>query len=145
MYNCKMSLTKKLFKEGRMLGQGLNTGKRPPTLATQFKTSVQGVLAFFYFIFFDLARLLSLLLLLLLASPSHLLLLLLSTLFGSFIRHSLAELMNNLLAKNPHYIRCIKPNTTKKPKVFDEDLVRHQVRSKEMFDETELNRQRGRQ
>ncbi|XP_014670916.1 PREDICTED: unconventional myosin-Ib-like, partial [Priapulus caudatus] len=30
--------------------------------------------------------------------------------------------------KNPNYIRCIKPNNGKNAKMFDDDLVRHQVR-----------------
>ena len=36
--------------------------------------------------------------------------------------------MKNLLAKTPHYIRCIKPNDRKRPATYDDDLVRHQVR-----------------
>ena len=36
--------------------------------------------------------------------------------------------MKNLLAKSPHYIRCIKPNDRKLKTLFDDDLVRHQVR-----------------
>lgn len=35
--------------------------------------------------------------------------------------------MKNLLAKNPHYIRCIKPNDSKQPLKVDEELLRHQV------------------
>ncbi|XP_022087036.1 unconventional myosin-Ib-like [Acanthaster planci] len=47
---------------------------------------------------------------------------------GFQFRLSVAQLMKNLLAKNPNYIRCIKPNDYKKSDVFDEKLVRHQVR-----------------
>ena len=36
--------------------------------------------------------------------------------------------MKNMMTKDPHYIRCIKPNSQKQKKLFDEDLVRHQVR-----------------
>ena len=36
--------------------------------------------------------------------------------------------MNNLKTKEPHYIRCLKPNASKKKKEFDVELVRHQVR-----------------
>jgi len=36
--------------------------------------------------------------------------------------------MKNLLAKSPHYVRCIKPNDSKSPGVFQADLCRHQVR-----------------
>lgn len=47
---------------------------------------------------------------------------------GSQFKNSVAELMKNLLAKDPNYIRCIKPNELKKSNVFEEALVRHQVR-----------------
>jgi myosin-1 len=36
--------------------------------------------------------------------------------------------MKNLLVKQPHYIRCIKPNDRKQKATFDETLVRHQAR-----------------
>ncbi len=36
--------------------------------------------------------------------------------------------MRNMLAKNPHYIRCIKPNDAKRKSHFDDSLVLHQVR-----------------
>ena len=36
--------------------------------------------------------------------------------------------MKNMLAKTPHYIRCIKPNDKKQRGLLDDDLVRHQVR-----------------
>ena len=41
---------------------------------------------------------------------------------------SVAELMKNLIAKNPHYIRCIKPNESKRKNFVEDDLIRHQVR-----------------
>ncbi|XP_070536547.1 unconventional myosin-Ib-like [Ptychodera flava] len=47
---------------------------------------------------------------------------------GSQFKNSIAALMTNLLAKNPNYIRTIKPNDFKKPDEFEEDIVRHQVR-----------------
>ncbi|XP_013388567.1 unconventional myosin-Ib-like [Lingula anatina] len=47
---------------------------------------------------------------------------------GSQFKVSVAELMKNLLSKNPNYIRCIKPNEQKRARVFEEHLVRHQVR-----------------
>lgn len=40
---------------------------------------------------------------------------------------SVGDLMKNLLAKNPHYIRCIKPNEHKKANNVDDQLIRHQV------------------
>lgn len=47
---------------------------------------------------------------------------------GTQFRASMQQLMANLLAKNPHYIRCIKPNSTKTPSKFDNELVLHQAR-----------------
>ncbi|KAL5009512.1 hypothetical protein ScPMuIL_011817 [Solemya velum] len=47
---------------------------------------------------------------------------------GSQFKVSVTELMQNLLSKNPNYIRCVKPNHDKKAKTFDIDIVRHQVR-----------------
>ncbi|CAE1316086.1 MYO1 [Acanthosepion pharaonis] len=53
---------------------------------------------------------------------------------------SVAELMKNLLSKNPNYIRCIKPNDFKKPIAFDEDLVRHQVRYLGLMENVQVRR-----
>ncbi|XP_078057212.1 unconventional myosin-Ib-like [Mustelus asterias] len=47
---------------------------------------------------------------------------------GSQFKVSVSVLMKNLLAKNPNYIRCIKPNDTKSPGRFEDDLVQSQVR-----------------
>lgn len=47
---------------------------------------------------------------------------------GTQFRTSINELTESLLRKEPHYIRCIKPNARKRPNLFDEELVRHQVR-----------------
>ncbi|XP_060108849.1 unconventional myosin-Ia-like isoform X2 [Heteronotia binoei] len=47
---------------------------------------------------------------------------------GFQFKASVATLMKNLYAKKPNYIRCIKPNDTKKPAVFTEALVQTQVR-----------------
>ncbi|KAM9321482.1 unconventional myosin-Ia [Gastrophryne carolinensis] len=47
---------------------------------------------------------------------------------GFQFRASVTTLMKNLYAKNPNYIRCIKPNSTKKSSVFDDTLVNTQVR-----------------
>jgi len=38
------------------------------------------------------------------------------------------QLIKNLTAKNPHYIRCIKPNNEKQAGIFDEELCLHQCR-----------------
>jgi myosin-1 len=41
---------------------------------------------------------------------------------------SMQTLMENLISKAPHYIRCIKPNEEKKSGLFDDKLCLHQVR-----------------
>jgi myosin-1 len=46
---------------------------------------------------------------------------------GSQFKASIATLMLSLSSKNPHYIRCIKPNSAKKAREFDTELVLHQI------------------
>lgn len=46
---------------------------------------------------------------------------------GFKIKTSATALMQTLAQCNPHYIRCIKPNETKRAKDFDLSRVRHQV------------------
>ncbi|RDD37299.1 Unconventional myosin-Ib [Trichoplax sp. H2] len=46
---------------------------------------------------------------------------------GSQFKKSVAQLMVNLLAKTPNYIRCIKPNDKQIPEDFDISIVRHQI------------------
>ncbi|XP_064613416.1 unconventional myosin-Ic-like [Liolophura sinensis] len=41
---------------------------------------------------------------------------------------SLAQLMEILMSKEPAYVRCIKPNDFKRPAIFDEKIVNHQVK-----------------
>ncbi|KAJ8981686.1 hypothetical protein NQ317_003407 [Molorchus minor] len=43
-------------------------------------------------------------------------------------KNSVNNLMSILRDKEPSYIRCIKPNDTKSPGIFDEELVRHQIK-----------------
>uniref|UniRef100_A0A3Q3VW17 Unconventional myosin-Ib n=1 Tax=Mola mola TaxID=94237 RepID=A0A3Q3VW17_MOLML len=47
---------------------------------------------------------------------------------GSQFRQSVGTLMKNLQTKNPNYIRCIKPNDKKASHIFNDSLVRHQLR-----------------
>lgn len=47
---------------------------------------------------------------------------------GTQFRASMESLMKNLLSKNPHYVRCIKPNDSKSSSTFQTDLCQHQVR-----------------
>ena len=44
-------------------------------------------------------------------------------------RTSMNELMATLMAKQPSYVRCIKPNDKKMRRVWDATLVKHQVAS----------------
>ncbi|KAK4874738.1 hypothetical protein RN001_014098 [Aquatica leii] len=46
---------------------------------------------------------------------------------GTLFKNSMSALVQNLASKEPHYIRCIKPNEIKSPTVFDEERIRHQV------------------
>lgn len=43
-------------------------------------------------------------------------------------KSSMNQLVQKLKTKNPHYIRCIKPNTKKAANDFKDEFVRHQVR-----------------
>ncbi|XP_069734098.1 unconventional myosin-If isoform X2 [Phaenicophaeus curvirostris] len=46
---------------------------------------------------------------------------------GSKIKKQANDLVNTLMKCTPHYIRCIKPNETKKPRDWEENRVKHQV------------------
>ncbi|XP_068083790.1 unconventional myosin-Ie [Anabrus simplex] len=46
---------------------------------------------------------------------------------GSKIRTQANKLVEELMKCTPHYIRCIKPNETKKPRDWEELRVKHQV------------------
>ncbi|KAK7077370.1 Unconventional myosin-Ie, partial [Halocaridina rubra] len=45
---------------------------------------------------------------------------------GSKIRSQANDLVSTLMICVPHYIRCIKPNETKKPHDWDDQMVKHQ-------------------
>lgn len=47
---------------------------------------------------------------------------------GTQFKTSLNNLMTILMSKQPSYVRCIKPNDSKKAAVFQDDLVKHQVK-----------------
>ncbi|XP_040273710.1 unconventional myosin-If isoform X2 [Bufo bufo] len=49
------------------------------------------------------------------------------TTVGSKIKKQANDLVNTLMKCTPHYIRCIKPNETKRPKDWEESRVKHQV------------------
>ncbi|KCV73289.1 myosin I [Fonticula alba] len=44
------------------------------------------------------------------------------------IRNQANELVDTLMRCTPHYVRCIKPNETKRPRDWENDRVLHQVR-----------------
>ncbi|XP_058851208.1 unconventional myosin-Ie isoform X1 [Acipenser ruthenus] len=46
---------------------------------------------------------------------------------GSKIKKQANDLVSTLMKCTPHYIRCIKPNETKRPKDWEESRVKHQV------------------
>ena len=46
---------------------------------------------------------------------------------GTLFKQSMNELVKNLATKDPHYVRCIKPNEIKSPNRFDIERVKHQV------------------
>ncbi|XP_063146862.1 unconventional myosin-If isoform X2 [Candoia aspera] len=46
---------------------------------------------------------------------------------GTKIKKQANDLVNTLMKCTPHYIRCIKPNETKKPRDWEESRVKHQV------------------
>ncbi|CAM2099182.1 unconventional myosin-Ie isoform X2 [Caretta caretta] len=46
---------------------------------------------------------------------------------GSKIKKQANDLVGTLIKCTPHYIRCIKPNETKKPRDWEESRVKHQV------------------
>ncbi|KAF1760604.1 hypothetical protein GCK72_008853 [Caenorhabditis remanei] len=47
---------------------------------------------------------------------------------GFLFKNSMSELVKQLAQKEPHYIRCIKPNEEKSSNIFDLERVEHQVR-----------------
>ena len=47
---------------------------------------------------------------------------------GTLFKNSMLALMKTIHSKEPHYVRCIKPNDAKSPVLFDKKLVEHQVR-----------------
>ena len=46
---------------------------------------------------------------------------------GTIFKNSMNELMNILASKEPHYVRCIKPNEMKSATKMDKERVIHQI------------------
>eukprot|EP00457_Paulinella_chromatophora_P000196 gb/GEZN01000196.1/.p1 GENE.gb/GEZN01000196.1/~~gb/GEZN01000196.1/.p1 ORF type:complete len:1849 (-),score=405.96 gb/GEZN01000196.1/:204-5750(-) len=61
---------------------------------------------------------------------------------GAQFKNQLKALMDTLHACNPHYVRCIKPNSKKAPRVFDGGLVLRQMRYAGLFEAIKI-RQAG--
>nr|AAC47535.1 unconventional myosin IB [Entamoeba histolytica] len=59
---------------------------------------------------------------------------------GFKIKTSANELMAALSQCQPHYIRCIKPNETKKPQDWDADRVKHQVKYLGLLENVKVRR-----
>ncbi|XP_063230710.1 unconventional myosin-Ia isoform X2 [Bacillus rossius redtenbacheri] len=47
---------------------------------------------------------------------------------GTQFKVSISALVRNLSCKHQHFIRCVKPNELKQPRIFEMALVQHQVR-----------------
>ncbi|XP_046982892.1 unconventional myosin-Ia [Schistocerca americana] len=47
---------------------------------------------------------------------------------GAQFKISLSALVRSVTSKTPHYVRCVKPNELKQPRIFEMALVAHQVR-----------------
>lgn len=47
---------------------------------------------------------------------------------GTLFRNSIIALVKSLMSKEPHYVRCIKPNEEKSAVLFSDQRVEHQVR-----------------
>eukprot|EP00808_Paulinella_micropora_P026915 g54243.t1 len=56
-----------------------------------------------------------------------------ATLGGQF-KAQLKDLMDTLHRCNPHYIRCIKPNKEKEPKIFDGEMILQQMKYSGLFE-----------
>uniref|UniRef100_A0A8D8YBU6 Myosin-IA n=3 Tax=Cacopsylla melanoneura TaxID=428564 RepID=A0A8D8YBU6_9HEMI len=47
---------------------------------------------------------------------------------GTLFKNSMIALVKSLMSKEPHYVRCVKPNEDKSAVVFNDQRVEHQVR-----------------
>ncbi|EGC33935.1 hypothetical protein DICPUDRAFT_98394 [Dictyostelium purpureum] len=59
---------------------------------------------------------------------------------SSQFKESLNSLMTTINSTNPHYIRCIKPNTEKSPQLFDNLMVLHQLRCSGVIEQLRISR-----
>ncbi|XP_054033797.1 unconventional myosin-VIIa [Dryobates pubescens] len=59
---------------------------------------------------------------------------------GAQFRHSLMVLMERMYSANPHFVRCIKPNSKKEPGVLDRQLVLQQLRYNGLLETVRIRR-----
>ncbi|CAG0902655.1 unnamed protein product [Darwinula stevensoni] len=59
---------------------------------------------------------------------------------GTLFKNSMIALVKTLTSKEPHYIRCIKPNDQKSPVIFDPVRIEHQVRYLGLLENTRVRR-----
>lgn len=45
-----------------------------------------------------------------------------------FLKLQLQALMETLNSTEPHYVRCVKPNSANRPQLFENQSVLHQLR-----------------
>lgn len=63
-----------------------------------------------------------------------------STMATSFTK-SLTKLMDKMEAANPHFVRCIKPNSEKVPEYYDAEMVLRQMRYNGLLATVQIRRQ----
>ncbi|XP_051971635.1 myosin-IIIb-like [Xyrauchen texanus] len=59
---------------------------------------------------------------------------------GSQFKHSLAVLIEKMFAASPHFVRCIKPNRSKRPDQLDSELVMDQLRYNGLLETIRIRR-----
>ncbi|XP_058680455.1 myosin-IIIb-like [Ammospiza nelsoni] len=59
---------------------------------------------------------------------------------GAQFRHSLMVLMERMYSANPHFVRCIKPNSQKEPGVLDNQVVLLQLRYNGLLETIRIRR-----
>ncbi|XP_015221377.2 myosin-IIIb [Lepisosteus oculatus] len=59
---------------------------------------------------------------------------------GAQFKHSLAVLMEKMFAANPHFVRCIKPNTNKLPDKMDPKILMDQLRYNGLLETIRIRR-----
>ncbi|XP_027490984.1 myosin-IIIb-like isoform X1 [Corapipo altera] len=59
---------------------------------------------------------------------------------GAQFRHSLMVLMERLYSANPHFVRCVKPNSQKEPGVIDNQMVLLQLRYNGLLETIRIRR-----